>query len=281
MNGCMPCLSRLIRILLLTALACQAGSAGAAEIAIFAHRGFHLNCPENSLASLQSAMDLGLAGSEVDLRTSKDGHVVLLHDPKLERTTNGQGNLAGLPLAQLQRLRLKDGKGKLTDQPIPTLDQILDLIAKSPSFELVLDMKQADPAQVARQVLAKKLAHRVTFFIADPKQVRLVRTIQAVSPELQISVDLLTWWKIEDLSGFVVRSLGVQSVFASEWFFPRCGFSEAKKAGARVMVYLWGTDNLGPRLKRAVSLGADGISNDRPDLLMKHLKSLTNLKLPE
>ena len=268
-------------LLTLAPLAGHAGQPGHGRVAIFAHRGFHLNCPENSLASLRAAMELGLAGSEVDIRTSSDGRLVLLHDAGLERTSNGKGPVAELPLAKLQKLRLKDGKGNLTGQQIPTLMQALELAAASPSFELVLDLKQADPVKAARLVLAKGLASRVIFFVADPKKVNLVRTIQAVSPELRISVDLLTWWKIEELPGFAVRALGVQSVFASEWFFPHRGFAEARRAGARVMVYLWGTANLGPRLERAVSLGAQAISNDRPDLLLKHLKNLTIPKLSE
>ena len=273
-----PSLLFLFCLLALAPLVCHAGQPLNDRVAVFAHRGFHLNCPENSLASLQAAMDLGLAGSEVDIRTTRDGHLVLLHDAALERTTNGKGAVSDLPLSELRRLRLKDGKGRLTDQQIPTLAGALDLISRSPSFQLVLDAKAVDLVRAARLVLKKKLTPRVIFFVADPKQVKSVRTIQSVSPQLQISVDLLTWWKIEELPGFAVRALGIKSVFASEWFFPRRGFAEAKDAGARVMVYLWGCENLGPRLKRAVSLGADAVSSDRPDLLLGELKNMYQLK---
>lgn len=242
--------------------------AGPLAVQIFAHRGHHLTEPENSLAALRAAMELGLHGSEVDLRTTKDGQVVLMHDANLERTSDGQGPLAEHSLEQLRRYRLKFSSGQTSAERIPTLEEALALVKSRPGFRLVLDLKQVDPAQVARQVLRQGLAGQVVFFIADPQDVAQARTIQGAGPGLTLAVDLLTWWKIEGLPRFVVNALGAKALFAAEWFFPRCGFAEAREAGAEVMVYLWGQDNLPQRLDRAASLGASVVSSDRPDLII-------------
>ena len=228
-----------------------------------------MHAPENSLAALQAAVDLGIAGSEVDLRTSKDGHLVLIHDATLERTTNGQGQVSQLLLSDLKKLFLKDKKNNITRQRIPTLEQALKLLKKNPNFNLALDLKQADPAQAARVVVKHDVTGQVLFAIANPQKVAQIRAIQKVDPRLKVSVDILSWWKIEGLPSFTVKALGVQALFASEWFFPRCGFGEAIEAGAQIIVFLWGDRDLEKRFGRAVSLGAQVVSSDRPDVLIR------------
>lgn len=244
------------------------------SVEIVAHRGFHLHAPENSLASLQAAIDLGIDGSEVDLRTTGDGHLVLMHDATLERTTNGKGQVSQFMLSDLKKLFLRDKQKRITRNRIPTLEQALKLLKKNPGFSLALDMKQADPAQTAQLVVEHGVLDQVLLAISNPQKVAQIRAIQKINPDLKISVNILNWWKIEGLPSFTVKALGVQSLFASEWFFPRYGFAEAREAGAQVIVFLWGERELENRLRRAVSLGAQVVSSDRPDILVKELKKL-------
>ena len=244
-----------------------AGTLGKQQV--YAHRGVTVNHPENSRASIQAAIDLGINGSEVDLRTTRDKHLVLLHDENLERTTTGKGKVGDMNLAQLQALFLKDGSGKVTKEKILTLEQALDLARPHTGFTLTLDLKDADPAVAGQAVLAKNMADRVYFVIADPiKDVEKAKTLKALSPRLMIAVDLLTWWKIEGVPTFAAKALDADALFASEWFFPRCGFEEAKQAGAKVFVYLWGIHDLKQRAQKALELGADVVSCDRPGQLL-------------
>ena len=256
-------------ILVLLALLAPGGQALAGEVGLFAHRGFCLHHPENSLAAVKAAMDLGLLGTEIDLRATRDGALVLMHDSTLDRTTDGSGTVKEMDLARVKKLRLKDRQGRLTKEAPPTLDQVLELAASQPGFELVLDLKEVDPAQVAQEVAASGIKDRVVFSISDPQLVEIVRAIRKVDPELKVCVDLLTWWKIEGLPSFAAKALEAQALFASEWFFPRWGFEEAKEAGARVMVFLWGEHDLLNRARRAKDLGAQVVSSDRPDLLLE------------
>lgn len=236
---------------------------------VYAHRGVTLNHPENSAGSIKAAMDLGLNGSEVDLRTTRDGRLVLIHDENLGRTTTGKGKIGEKSLEELQALFLKDGAGKATRQKILTLEQALDLARPVPAFTLTLDLKDADPVKAGRVVLEKNMAGRVYFFIADPvKEVEKAKALKKLDSGLMIAVDLLTWWKIEGLATFAVKSLDADALFASEWFFPRSGFAEAKEAGAKVFVYLRGGHDLEQRAMKAAQLGADVISCDRPGQLL-------------
>ncbi len=255
---------------LLLGLASLARAAGPAAptVQLMAHRGFTLRQPENSLGSLRAARALGLAGAEVDLRTTRDGVIVLMHDKDLKRTTNGSGLVEEMTLAQLRALRLKDRQGRLTSQGIPTLAEALALVRAWPGFMLALDLKHADTGRVASLVLKNGLREQTIFFVSDPREVDLARAVKAADPRLQIAVDLLFWWRIEDLPAFACRALGADYLFASEWFFPKRGFQEAKKAGAKIIVFLWGDKRLAQRAARAARLGADVISSDRPDKLL-------------
>ena len=236
---------------------------------LFAHRGVTSQYPENSMAAINKAVDMGIAGTEIDLRTTQDGHIVLLHDERLDRTTTGTGPVAARTLAEIRSFFLKDRHGRPTAEKVPTFDEVLQQVAPHAPFQLALDLKQVDGAQAGRMVLARNMADRVYFFISDPMEVDTARRIKGVSPELQIAVDLLTWWKIEGLPAFVVKALDADALFASEWFFPRCGFQEAEAAGAKVIVYLWGEHDLAQRAQRAMDLGAHIVSSERPGILLE------------
>ncbi|MGV3764091.1 glycerophosphodiester phosphodiesterase family protein [Parapedobacter sp.] len=94
-------------------------------VMVVAHRGDWHGAPENSIAAMEKAMDLGVDMVEVDVRQTKDGVLVLMHDKTLDRTTNGAGLVANHTLEEIKKLRLKNHKGKLTKHRIPTLEEAM------------------------------------------------------------------------------------------------------------------------------------------------------------
>ncbi|WP_159951350.1 glycerophosphodiester phosphodiesterase family protein [Polaribacter septentrionalilitoris] len=100
---------------------------GENKILTCAHRGNQNNAPENSLKSIQDAINEEIEMVEIDIRQTKDGKFVLMHDSALERTTNGSGNVSDFTLVELQKLKLKDNRGVLTSEKIPTLQEALNL----------------------------------------------------------------------------------------------------------------------------------------------------------
>lgn len=120
---------------------------------VSAHRGgIHPGFPENALESMQAAVAYGPILLEVDVRETADGHLVLLHDNTLERTTNMVGNLSDYTLSELSRVRLKDHEGALTAFSIPTLEKVLSW-AKDRAI-VQLDVKRGvDFAKVAQAVV--------------------------------------------------------------------------------------------------------------------------------
>lgn len=97
------------------------------QIIVVSHRGDWRNAPENSLQAIKNCIDLGVDMVEIDVRETKDGHLVLMHDKTIDRTTNGNGYVKDLTLDSLRTFRLIDGLGIATNHKIPTLLEALKL----------------------------------------------------------------------------------------------------------------------------------------------------------
>jgi glycerophosphoryl diester phosphodiesterase len=97
------------------------------KVLVAAHRGDWKNFPENSIPGVQSCIQQGVDIVEIDVQETRDGKFVLMHDPSVNRTTNGKGKVSDYLFSEVQQLRLKDRFGDLTDYHVPSLDTILKL----------------------------------------------------------------------------------------------------------------------------------------------------------
>lgn len=104
-----------------------------AKVLRIGHRGAAGHAPENTLASIEQAVALGCALAEVDVRRTADGSLVLLHDKRVDRTTNGKGLVAEMGLEDLRKL---DAGGR---ERIPTLEEALQ--AANGRIGLILEIK--------------------------------------------------------------------------------------------------------------------------------------------
>ncbi|MDO5615807.1 MAG: glycerophosphodiester phosphodiesterase family protein [Cruoricaptor ignavus] len=98
------------------------------KIMVVAHRGDWRNFPENSIKAVENAMKLGADIVEVDLKRSKDGILIILHDKTLDRTTTGKGLASEKTWSEIQKLKLRNGAGMPTQEKIPTLEELLNFI---------------------------------------------------------------------------------------------------------------------------------------------------------
>ena len=107
---------------------------------VVSHRGDWKHYPENSLEAINSIIRMGGDVVEIDVQRTKDGQLILMHDEKLDRTTNGKGLIAETTFAEIQKLFLKDHKGNITQHKVPTLKEAL-LTAKG---RIMLNLDKAD-----------------------------------------------------------------------------------------------------------------------------------------
>lgn len=110
------------------------------EVRVVAHRGGASIAPENTLAALEAALSLGVDAIEIDVRLSSDGVPVLMHDATVDRTTDGEGGVAGMTRFELHSLDAGGWFGRgFTDEPVPTLDEAIVLV--DGRAELLVEIK--------------------------------------------------------------------------------------------------------------------------------------------
>lgn len=100
------------------------------RVLLGAHRGDRRHYPENTMAAFRAAVKIGCDAIETDVRMTKDGHLVLIHDRDVDRTTNGHGKVDDMTLDELRELDAGSWKSPVfTGEKIPTVEEFLDLIA--------------------------------------------------------------------------------------------------------------------------------------------------------
>jgi glycerophosphoryl diester phosphodiesterase len=141
----------------------QAHGQPARTIVTSAHRGEHLKHPENSLPAIQAAIDAGMDYVELDVRTSSDGYLVLMHDPTVNRMTDGQGAIKDMTLAQIRKLDLGARfPGKFPGLHPPTFDEALEL-AKG-KIGIYVDTKSATPKDLIAAIERHDMGDHVMFW---------------------------------------------------------------------------------------------------------------------
>lgn len=122
------------------------------DVLVVSHRADWRNAPENSLQAIKNCIEMGVDMVEIDLKKTKDGHLILMHDKKIDRTTTGKGFPQDYTLEELKKFRLKNGAGHKTAHPIPTLEEVMTVCKGK---ILVNIDKGYDYFQEAYQILEK------------------------------------------------------------------------------------------------------------------------------
>jgi glycerophosphoryl diester phosphodiesterase len=249
-------------------------TAHAAGPLVAAHRGGALLWPENSLTAFRNALALGADFLETDVHLTRDGEVVILHDPTLERTTTGTGRVSEASLADLASLRLRARDGAVTPDAIPTLSQVLDVLVPSRA-QLLLEIKAGADRQryggIEEKVLALVRAHRVaerTVIMAFEEET--VRRVRALEPSMRTALlvgqsrvqrervpprEAVRW----------AREVGASHLGIDHRVLDP-GVVEAARAAGLVLA-TW-TVNEEADLRRAMAARVDVIISDRPDLAL-------------
>ena len=93
------------------------------SVLVAAHRGDWRFAPENSLPAIDNAIKMGVDIVEIDVQRTKDGHIILMHDATLDRTTTGKGKISEWTLDSIRALKLKNGCAIKTKEIVPTLEE--------------------------------------------------------------------------------------------------------------------------------------------------------------
>lgn len=238
---------------------------------IFAHRGASAHAPENTLAAFDLALQQEADALELDAKLSIDGHVVVIHDQTVERTTDGQGEVRCMTLAALQEL----DAGSYFDIAfhgvrIPTLEQVFEAFGYKTfiNVELTNYASPADdlPDRVVELVKRHRLEKRVLFSSFNPRALR--KTIRSI-PEVPIGLLALPgrpgWWARSWLGRMIVP---YEALHPEIHDVTTALIESTHRRGYRLNVY---TVNQPEDMRRLFAMGVDGIFTDDPRLARKVL----------
>ena len=223
--------------------------ARASDFLIIGHRGAAGLEPENTLAGFQRALALGADGIELDVR-QLDGRLVVFHDDRLERTTDGRGRLDDATFETLRRLNAGGG------ERVPTLDEVLATVSEE--ILVNVELKGPNTAEPAARLLA---GQRRRLVVSSFSHARLAR-FRAGCPNTPVAPLVRAW--STDLA-VVVRSLRAWSVHLAARAVTRRRVAEVRGWGCRCFVYTVNSRRHADRLR---AMGVGGVFTDFPDRLV-------------
>ncbi|MFJ3790500.1 glycerophosphodiester phosphodiesterase [Kitasatospora sp. NPDC090091] len=218
--------------------------------AVIGHRGSPLDAPENTMASFETALRQGADWLETDVQTTKDGVPVLMHDATVDRTTNGKGAVADLTAAEVAALRVTVGPGP--DEPVPTLDQLLERLSGS-SVTLLMEIKwqrAEDVTRIAR--LAAGSGARVFLYSFSSEH---LRQAHAAAPDLPV-VLIQGASFAEDPGDLPLHGIALDATLATA-----ARIAAERRAGREV--YVWTLDDE-DSWQLMTERSADGLITDAP-----------------
>jgi len=236
-----------------------------------AHRGASSERPENTLAAFQRAIDVGATATEVDVQTSQDGKLFLLHDSTLDRTTSGKGKATELTLAKLKQLDAGSWfDAKYREERIPTLAEALKLCRGK--IDVLLDLKEqgesyakqvadevgqfGDPKKTIVGVRSVEQAKLFRRLLPEARQLGLIPGPEAIPAFAEAGVEMIRLWP--------------------RWLEDKTLVPQVKKAG--VKLHLNGTTGLTSEALLLLPYQPDSISADDPGRLIKSLREIAGSK---
>lgn len=256
------------------------------EIMVVAHRGDWRNFPENSLQAIKNCIDMGVDMVEIDVRETKDGALVLMHDETIDRTTNGTGKVSEWTLDALKKLSLVDGLNVETNHKIPTLEEAL-LVAKG---RILVNLDKSYDIFDKCFAVAKKTGTLEQIIIKGNK------TRSVVEAEFGQYLDSVYFMPIIRLPNpkadsiiqdYLTHRLPIAFEFTvpSDTIGTIALFDDIRAAGASVWVNsLWSHHCAGNDDRKAaldpttydwfIERNVDMIQTDRPALLLNYLRSI-------
>ncbi len=218
------------------------------------HRGARGHEPENTLRSVRRALALGADGIEIDV-WFVDGELIVIHDARLERTTNGRGYVSRKTCAQLRALDAGEG------ERIPTLREVFETVERRAVIHIELKGRRTSgPVRALIAEFVERRGWRYEDFVVSSFHRAELRTIS--DPRIPIALLLTRPTKLYALSARHVRAVAVNPALR---YVTRPFVEDAHRRGLKVFVY---TVNEPADLARMREWGVDGVFTDFPERVL-------------
>jgi len=249
-------------------------------ILVVAHRGGAALAPENTLGAFANALKIGVDMVECDVHLSKDGELVVMHDPDLSRTTDGNGFIYQMSLADIQKVNAA-AKFKATAWPaerVPTLGEVLDLVKGKTQIQVEIKVEKflgrytGIEQKVVDEVNARGMVDDVIIISFDFPTIADVKKLDPrfKTGALMSTVDLsLNATKPHDqYVAEVVQQTGADYIMPSSAGVSDLLVNSVHAAGLKIGVW---TVNSASEMRRMADWGVDAITTNNPDVLKQVL----------
>ena len=220
------------------------------------HRGARGYEPENTLIGFQKALALNVDQIELDIHSSADGEIMVIHDETIDRTTNGSGYVNSFTRLELQQFQIEG------QQYIPTLIEVLNLIDRKCSINI--EIKSNGLANklvgIIEQYVTEKQWEYSDFIVSSFEWDNLEK-VRLLNPSIPIAI--LTETSIEDALAFA-KKIKAQAINPDFQLLSTENVSHVQQAGFQV--FPWTVNEI-EDIKRIQSYKVDGIISDFPDRL--------------
>ena len=221
-----------------------------------AHRGgITEGYPENTLAAFRRAINIGATVIEIDIRGTKDGQVVILHDETLDRTTNAKGSVSNYTLEELKEFDAGCG------ERIPTYKEVLELVSNT-GVKLLLDIKMSPKLDKRKVVRLTEKHGAVSDIILGIRNLDDLAQFKALNPDIRTLGFIATPLEI---GKFTTAGVDIIRLW-SWWIFL---YPELVTTVQQLGKPVWANAGNAPRqdLKRLIMMGVNGIITNRPGVV--------------
>nr|WP_263323259.1 glycerophosphodiester phosphodiesterase [Neobacillus sp. Marseille-Q6967] len=255
---------------------------------VIAHQGGELLAPSNTMAAFTNAANMGVDVLETDIHITKDGHLVAIHDPTVDRTTNGTGAVADMTLEEIQKLdagyHFKDLEGNDSYRSkgvyIPTVEEMFQTFGK---MRIEIEIKDDNPPERIDEI-SSKLWRLIEKYKMEDKIL-----IASFDQEMMNTFEKYAKGRVATTAGrsevknfvvahkFFLRNIYVPKVDAFQIPTEDSDFDLTDQKlidGAHrlgMQIHYWTIDDT-ETMEKLIDAGADGILTNRPDLLLELLE---------
>lgn len=235
------------------------------KLAVIAHRGNHVQVPENTIAAIRAAIKSGADYVEVDLRTSRDGQMVIMHDAGVDRMTDGTGKIKDLTWNELKNLKVFDkSRPSKKTYRIPTFSEVLNTCKDK--INIYLDFKDADVEETYRQIRDAGMERQVVVYVNSIPQYKDWRK---TAPAIPLIISVIHEVKTKDELSFF---LGQGTIEVLDNVYEKAMIETANEEGVAVWLDVQG-DHEGPEIwNETLQKGVQGMQTDHPEALIRYLK---------
>lgn len=236
-------------------------------IAVIAHRAGRGIMPENTLVAIKNAIKLGVDYVELDIRATKDGQLVIMHDENVDRTTSGKGAVGELDLSTIRTLDAGSKfDPKYAGEKVPTFDEVLQ--ACHGKVHIYVDHKRAPTQQVFDAIKQHGMEKEVVVY----NGVQGLLEWKKIASHIPVMPSLPNRFRVQGGVAEFEKLLPAEVVDGNLVEWTKELVDQCHALGVKVYV-----DNLGPNdnlpgFKKAIEMGVDGIQTDYPDQLIAYLK---------